>query len=71
MESKILKLINKVEKAIENDEYGITKINGVKCSRADLETLQMLLNYYIKNGSFGNFMILGEVKEVLQKNNML
>ena len=45
MESKLLK---KIENAILNDEYGITKINGVKCSRADLETLEMLLNYKIK-----------------------
>lgn len=68
MEKRLLK---KIENAIDNSEYNITKINGVSCSRADLETLKMLLEYKIKNGDFGNFMIFGEVKEVLVKNNLL
>ncbi len=68
MENKLLK---KVQKAIEENEYNMVRISGVNCSRADLETLELLLEYKINNGSFGNFMILGEVKQVLENNNIL
>ena len=71
METKARNLLKKVEKLIEENEYNLVKLNSVNCSRADLETLEMLLNYKIKNGNFGNFMIYGEIKEVLSKNGLL
>ncbi len=71
MSNKARKLYDKIEKVIKNDDMEKQKISGVKCSRADLEMLEMLLKYYIGHGDFGNFMIYGEVKEVLQKNDLV
>ena len=39
MESKLLK---KVENAILNDEYGITKINEVKCTKCNNKNVQCI-----------------------------
>lgn len=70
MESKAKNLLKKVEKLIDENEYNLVKLNGVNCSRADLETLEMLLKYFINNGNFGNYMLFGEVGEVLSKNGL-
>ena len=33
-----------------------------------LEVLEMVLEHFINNGNYGNYMLFGEVKEVLSKN---
>lgn len=71
METKARNLLKKVEKLIEENEYNLVKLSGVNCSRADLETLEMVLEHFIDNGNYGNYMLFGEVKEVLSKNGLI
>ena len=71
METKARKLLKKVERLIEKNEYNLVKLNGVNCSRADLEALEMILKYFINNGNYGNYMLFGEVKEILSKNGLI
>ena len=71
METKARKLLKKVERLIEENEYNLVKLNGISCSRADLEVLEMILKYFINNGNYGNYMLCGEVKEVLSKNGLI
>lgn len=71
METKAKKLLKKVEKLIEENEYNLVKLNGISCSRADLEVLEMILEHFINNGNYGNYMVIGEVREVLTKNDLI
>ena len=71
METKARKLLKKVERLIEENEYNLVKLNGVNCSRADLEVLEMVLKHFINNGNYGNYMLFGEVKEILSKNGLI
>ena len=71
METKARKLLKKVEKLIEENEYNLVKLNGVNCSRSDLEVLEMVLEHFINNGNYGNYMLFGEVKEILSKNGLI
>ena len=71
METKARKLLKKVERLIEENEYNLVKLNGISCSRADLEVLEMVLEHFINNGNYGNYMLFGEVKEVLSKNGLI
>ena len=71
METKAKKLLKKVEKLIEENEYNLVKLNGVNCSRADLEVLEMVLEHFIDNGNYGNYMLFGEVREILSKNGLI
>lgn len=71
METKAKKLLEKVEKLIEENEYNLVKLNGISCSRADLEVLEMILEHFINNGNYGNYMVIGEVREVLTKNDLI
>ena len=71
METKARKLLKKVEKLIEENEYNLVKLNSVNCSRADLETLEIVLKYFINNGNYGNYMLFGEVREILSKNGLI
>lgn len=65
------KLLNRIKKELLNNEHNLVNLNGIKCSRADLETMEILLEYKIKHGDFGNFMIYGEIKKVFTKNNLI
>jgi len=67
----INKLKQEVEKLIDENEYNIVKIKGVKLSRADLEQLDLYCNILLKNGNLNGYMVYGEVKEVLQKYNII
>lgn len=69
--SKAKKLLKKVERLIDTNEYNIIKLDGVDCSRADLEMLEMFLIYFINNGNFGNYMLIGNTREVLNKNGLI
>ena len=71
METKARNLLKKVEKLIEENEYNLVKLNSVNCSRADLETLEIVLKYFINNGNYGNYMLFGEVREILSKNGLI
>lgn len=71
METKARNLLKKVEKLIEENEYNLVKLNGVNCSRADLEVLEMVLEHFIDNGNYGNYMIFGEIRDVLSKNDLI
>lgn len=71
METKAKNLLKKVEKLIEENEYNLVKLNGINCSRADLEVLEMILEHFINNGNYGNYMVTGEVREVLTKNDLI
>ena len=71
METKARKLLKKVERLIEENEYNLVKLNGISCSRADLEVLEMVLEHFINNGKYGNYILFGEVKEVLSKNGLI
>ena len=71
METKARKLLKKVERLIKENEYNLVKLNGISCSRADLEVLEMVLEHFINNGNYGNYMLFGEVKEVLSKNGLI
>ena len=71
METKARKLLKKVERLIEENEYNLVKLNGISCSRADLEVLEMVLEHFINNGNYGNYMLFGEIKEVLSKNGLI
>ena len=68
---KIKDLKNKVIKLIENNEYNLVKLNGINCSRADLEMLEMILEHFINNGNYGNYMIFGEIRDILSKNDLI
>lgn len=67
----INKLKQEVEKLIDENEYNIVKIKGVKLSRADLEQLDLYCNILLRNGNLNGYMVYGEVKEVLQKYNII
>lgn len=67
----INKLKKEVEKLIDENEYNIVKIKGVKLSRADLEQLDLYCNILLRNGNLNGYMVYGEVKEVLQKYNII
>ena len=71
METKAKNLLKKVEKLIEENEYNLVKLNGVNCSHADLEVLEMVLEHFINNGNYGNYMLFGEIKEILSKNGLI
>ena len=71
METKARELLKKVERLIEKNEYNLVKLNGISCSRADLEVLEMVLEHFINNGNYGNYMLFGEIKEVLSKNGLI
>ena len=71
METKAKNLLKKVERLIEENEYNLVKLNGISCSRADLEVLEMILEHFINNGNYGNYMVIGEVREVLTKNGLI
>ena len=71
METKAKNLLKKVERLIEENEYNLVKLNGISCSRADLEVLEMILEHFINNGNYGNYMVIGEVREVLTKNDLI
>ena len=71
METKARKLLKKVERLIEENEYNLVKLNGVNCSRADLEMLEMILEHFINNGNYGNYMIFGEIRDILSKNDLI
>ena len=71
METKARNLLKKVERLIEENEYNLVKLNGVNCSRADLEVLEMVLEHFINNGNYVNFIIFGEIFDVLSKNYLL
>ena len=71
METKARKLLKKVERLIEENEYNLVKLNGISCSRADLEVLEMVLEHFRNNGNYGNYMLFGEIKEVLSKNGLI
>lgn len=66
----INKLKKEVEKLIDENEYNIVKIKGVRLSRADLETLEFFCNILLKNGNLNGYIVVGEVKEVLEKYNI-
>lgn len=67
----INKLKKEVERLIDENEYNIVKIKGVKLSRADLEQLDLYCNILLRNGNLNGYMVYGEVKEVLQKYNII
>ena len=67
----INKLKQEIEKLIDENEYNIVKIKGVKLSRADLEQLDLYCNILLRNGNLNGYMVYGEVKEVLQKYNII
>lgn len=71
METKARKLLKKVERLIEGNEYNLVKLNGVNCSRADLKVLEMVLEHFINNGNYGNYMLFGEIEEILSKNGLI
>ena len=71
METKAKNLLKKVERLIEENEYNLVKLSGISCSRADLEVLEMILEHFINNGNYGNYMVIGEVREVLTKNDLI
>ena len=71
METKAKKLLKKVERLIEENEYNLVKLSGISCSRADLEVLEMILEHFINNGNYGNYMVIGEVREILTKNDLI
>ena len=71
METKAKNLLKKVERLIEENEYNLVKLSGISCSRADLEVLEMVLEHFINNGNYGNYMLFGEIKEVLSKNGLI
>ena len=71
METKARKLLKKVERLIEENEYNLVKLSGISCSRADLEVLEMALEHFINNGNYGNYMLFGEVREILSKNGLI
>ena len=71
METKARKLLKKVERLIEGNEYNLVKLNGVNCSRADLDVLEMVLEHFINNGNYGNYMLFGEIEEILSKNGLI
>lgn len=68
---KAKKLLKKVEKLIEENEYNTVKLNGISCSRSDLETLKMILKFFLIHRNFGNFMLIGNVREILSKNGLI
>lgn len=65
------KLLNKIEKLIDENEYNTVKLNGISCSRSDLETLEMILKYFLTHGTYGNYKLIGNIKEVLSKNSLI
>lgn len=67
----INKLKKEVEKLIDENEYNIVKIKGVRLSRADLEQLDLYCDILLRNGNLNGYMVYGEVKEVLQKYNII
>lgn len=67
----INKLKKEIEKLIDENEYNIVKIKGVKLSRADLEQLDLYCDILLKNGNLNGYMVYGEVKEVLEKYNII
>lgn len=67
----INKLKKEVERLIDENEYNIVKIKGVKLSRADLEQLDLYCDILLRNGNLNGYMVYGEVKEVLQKYNII
>ena len=71
METKAKNLLKKVERLIEENEYNLVKLNGISCSHADLEVLEMVLEHFINNGNYGNYMLTGENKEILSKNGLI
>lgn len=64
-------LLEKVKKLIDNNEYNTVKLNGISCSRSDLEALAMVLKHYITYGNFGEYMLIGNIEKILLKNNLL
>ena len=66
----INKLKKEVEKLIDENEYNIVKIKGVRLSRADLESALFLLNVLEKNGDLNGYMVIGEVKDLFNKYNI-
>ena len=67
----INKLKKEVEKLIDENEYNIVKIKGVRLSRADLEQLDLYCDILLRNGNLNGYMVFGEVKEVLEKYNII
>ncbi len=68
---KAKKLLEKVERLIEENEYNMVKLNGVSCSRSDLETLKMILKYFLTYQNYGNYMLIGNIREILTKNGLI
>ena len=68
MEKKLLNLKAKIQGIINTSEYRSKKLNGVLCSRADLEITELYIDTYIKQGSFNSLMKpCGATKELLDK----
>lgn len=63
----ISKLRKKLEKEIEENEYNLVNIKGVKLSRADLETAVTLLNILEERGTLKGFLVIGEVRDLFDK----
>jgi len=68
---KAKKLLEKVERLIDENEYNTVKLNGISCSRSDLEILAMILKYFLSYGNYGDYMIMGNIKEILSKNSLI
>lgn len=68
MKNKINALRKKVQNKIETSEYRGVKVNGVTCSRADLEMIVFTLDIFLKQGNINGYVIYGSnVKEVIAK----
>lgn len=63
----INKLKKEVEKLIDENEYNIVKIKGIRLSRGDLEMALFLLNTLEKNGNLYGYIVNGEVKDLFDK----
>ena len=67
----IEKLKNKVEDLILNSEYDIVKIKGISLTRSDLETISMFCDILKEKGNLNGYMVLGEVREIFEKYNII
>jgi len=67
MINKAKTLKAKVQNIINNSEYRDVKVLGVTCSRADLESIEFLLNIFLQQGNIRGYVAYGNAKEVIEK----
>ena len=64
---KVKTLLAKVLHLIQNNEYNLVKLHGVKCSRSDLETIQFYCEALLRGESLTRYIVMESVKPVLDK----